>query len=109
MPKDRLATIMATVIARGYAKDDEYKALSEKNCTKFQTEAGDESFWGVELDAMHVLLCNSVLDFLGGPRDICGMVAIHKDHRLDTKASIARFKAAGQEAIDYYHRNRKPK
>ena len=104
-----LADVVKAVMERLYALDEEYEFLMANGDTgMFWTEDRGEHFHGVLLEGDRFLICNTLIEFLGSPRSVCGMVAAHKDRVMDQAESIKLFVAAGQAAVDYARRNMKP-
>ena len=99
-----LEQIKTSVKEKLYATKEEYEELA-KNAKRFRIPG--ESFWGVDLGDNKVLICNDVIEFMGGPRSVAGMVGYHDGQgNVDKKESIELFVKAGFEAVKYFHENK---
>ena len=77
-----MADIKELVKKRLYALDEEYVAISQQP-QQYWTESKDEHFWGVDLGDNLFLICNTVIEYLGGPRSVCGLVGYHNNRVMD--------------------------
>lgn len=91
---DKLAnSLKKKILKRLYALDEEHEILA-KEATQFWTEDQSEHFWGVDLDSGFFLISNQILDYLGGPRTVIGLVGFHKNKVMNHKKSVELFKKA---------------
>lgn len=110
MEAPELAALIETIIARGFAKDDELKRLTSEHPTRVErswSEDKDERYWVFVLDDTHFVFCGWPLVWMGAPRNIVGMVGVYDmvgGERVTNHEKTRHFfmNVAGQAAIEYW-------
>lgn len=108
------------VIKRGYAYEEEYKEMLKADIEKIlliDQDGFTESLWCYPLEdssingqRFHFVFLNNPIMFMGGPREVCGLLGIatsnssHERAKANSSECLELFRRAGIEAIDYYWR-----
>lgn len=108
------------IIKRGYVYEEEYKEMLETDIEKIfliDQDGFTEGLWCYPLEdsningqKFHFVFLNNPIMFLGGPREVCGLLGIATSNGSNERAKansvecLELFKKAGEEAIDYWEK-----
>ena len=97
------------LIEKGWVTKEEFVQLKEEvGHTKFVTEDGGESFWGIPLSDDRFVLSNHPIEFLGCP-PVVGMVGVYKElhnrSTMLTQETLVLFRNNGPAYLKYLKEN----
>jgi hypothetical protein len=91
-----------------FVTNEEMDSIVKKNGNiRVSTANGDEVFWGVDIGDNQFLFANHCLEFL--PNRTWGRVGIHKNRKMDHKATVELLKKSHPAYMEYINSLPKPK